>query len=625
VKNARVAVWCAVLPLAAAVSCAKVEPTQTGGGGGRSGGGMGGRMSTTLPPPMPCPGDPPACTDFPADPVPPDDPNVPANPGSMAPFNGGTPPAGNTLCITEPENNTLFPNNWLRPRVKFANPGRELAQIRMKAENQANELIAYTTEDNWKMPKEIWNGLRIHQTTKPVVVTVWLRSGAVGTTQFLTAPVSASGKMVFWAANPYEKGKDLGKVTLTAANRTALDGDSELLGFAVGEEGTVSALKISQVQQMSKNNDGNPAFVRCIGCHVGTPDGAHVAFNDAWPWRMATASIEMNRTGTAMPQVGGGGLQDLQQAGLGISAFSPAHWSAGDYIMITSYGKTRAPMDSEGNPDEHTKNPTPKLAWFDLGSAMAPWADVGGMKDPRLVEGTHMGFITRTGDTRGAASPTWSHDGEWIVYSSTASSLDGRLNNGETDLYKVPYASRLGGQAAPLAGAADADYWEYYPAFSPDDKLVAFTRAPRGQEMYANPNAEIWITPFDGSGPAFKLYANNPPECSGKKSPGVNNHWARWSPSVQVANDGVYYWIIFSSTRAGQTVPTRCVTDAQSCYFPPGGPPPTSATTSHLYIAAVIKREIGWSTTPAIYLWNQPADKINTTPAWEEFKIPKAD
>ena len=34
------------------------------------------------------------------------------------------------------------------------------------------------------------------------------------------------------------------------------------------------------------------------------------------------------------------------------------------------------------------------------------------------------------------------------------------------------------------------------------------------------------------------------------------------------------------------------------------------------------KNEVGYSTYPAIYLYNQPANRLNTTPAWQDFHIP---
>ena len=43
---------------------------------------------------------------------------------------------------------------------------------------------------------------------------------------------------------------------------------------------------------------------------------------------------------------------------------------------------------------------------------------------------------------------------------------------------------------------------------------------------------------------------------------------------------------------------------------------------SQLYITAIVKNEVGYSTYPAIYLYNQPANRLNTTPAWQDFHIP---
>src|SRR5207253_7242661 len=81
-----------------------------GGGGAPARGGLGGAMRPPPPPPPipPCTG---ACTDFPTDPI--VDPGTPSNPGAMF----GT-PTGAGPCVTEPEPHTLFPSNWLRPRVK---------------------------------------------------------------------------------------------------------------------------------------------------------------------------------------------------------------------------------------------------------------------------------------------------------------------------------------------------------------------------------------------------------------------------------------------------------------------------------------------------------------------------
>ena len=75
-------------------------------------------------------------------------------------------------CITEPENGTLLPNNWLRPRVKVSAPGATLLEIRFHAPKEANDLVVYTADDNWAMDKTIWLNLAAHVVDQPITVTV---------------------------------------------------------------------------------------------------------------------------------------------------------------------------------------------------------------------------------------------------------------------------------------------------------------------------------------------------------------------------------------------------------------------------------------------------------------------
>jgi hypothetical protein len=64
------------------------------------------------------------------------------------------------------------------------------------------------------------------------------------------------------------------------------------------------------------------------------------------------------------------------------------------------------------------------------------------------------------------------------VYTSADVTQDGRIsgNNQEVDLHVVLFNDRLGGKVSPLSGAAEPHVAEYYPAFSPDDFVVAFNR-----------------------------------------------------------------------------------------------------------------------------------------------------
>jgi hypothetical protein len=271
----------------------------------------------------------------------------------------------------------------------------------------------------------------------------------------------------------------------------------------------------------------------------------------------------------------------------GIVTFSAQHWAAGDHIAVTSLSADAV-------------DPAAKLMWMELDSGQS-------------------GLLARDGDPAGAAAPSFSHDGLRIVYTSTNANQDGRLGVGTADLYTIPFGDRAGGSATPIPGASSADAAEYYPAFSPDDRLAAFNRlsqsdasvTPTGQPydggMFFNPAAEVWVVPVAG-GPAVRLRANDPPACTPPVKPnprvypdkaGWDNSWAKWSPEVGVADERRFYWLIFSSYRYDIS--------------PPRG---------QLYMTAVVTTEVGTMTYPAVYLWNQDLTTSNHTPAWEKFEIP---
>ncbi|MBV9947682.1 MAG: hypothetical protein JOZ69_12585, partial [Myxococcales bacterium] len=144
---------------------------------------------------------------------------------------------------------------------------------------------------------------------------------------------------------------------------------------------------------------------------------------------------------------------------------------------------------------------------------------------------------------------------------------------------------------------------EYYPAFSSDDKLVAFNRVPVGTSMYNQPAAEVYLVPYNNGqgGTAERLKANDPPSCSGLMSPGVQNTWPKWAPNVQQGPDGrLYYWVTFSSTRH-----------------------PKAQKRQQLYVAGIVYNPDTkqFTTYSGIYLWNQSSQANNLIPSWQNFQI----
>jgi hypothetical protein len=210
-------------------------------------------------------------------------------------------------------------------------------------------------------------------------------------------------------------------------------------------------------------------------------------------------------------------------------------------------------------------------------------------------QGKGWDVLKRDGDTGAAGGAAFSHDGKNVVYFSAPSIGAGLIDGaGQSDLFMVPYSDRKGGTATKLY--ADAAWSSYYPQFSSDDALVAFNRVPRGQTSYNDAAAEISVmSPKPGATPT-RLVANDPPVCSGVKSPGITNSWPKWAPLATSSGGKTYYWLTFSSTRVG------------------GSP--------QIYVAPVVTEGDKITTYPALYLWNQPATEHNHTPAWDVFALP---
>jgi hypothetical protein len=645
----------AALASAGALSCARSgsDGSQSGGGtffppGDQGPGLVMGHTPTSST--TACTRTTPACTsmckDFPSGPVidlhpgdgapvtPADAASHFADPGSMS---GGP-------CLVEPQDGTLIPQNWLRPRFRYKPAGgQNLYEIRLHADSETDDYVVYTTSTTWKMPNGRmpgtagdWDTIRASIWGQDITVTVRgvnmndPSSKPTGTRgKFRIAPAGAGGAMIYWAA---------------VGDKNGL---SWLEGFNVGDENVSSVLTTNQVKlQISRDQGGNPqtnnstqppGSVECIGCHAAIPDGVDggigksVAFVDFYPWTGVSAEVDVDAGGAIPPWLTPAGAQAFSQPWVGLPTFSKADWATGRHIAIASYGCP--PGTAAGGASWYPWNgsgcsnqPGAGLAWFDLSSTATAVTsnnsyDVGmGVLNG---QGTSWGMLARTGDPRGAEFANFSHDGKTIVYVSTDGGKDGRLDKGTVaDLYTVPYNDRQGGAAAPVMGASDPAWAEFYPSFSPNDALIAFNRAPIAENMHYNAHDEVFVIP-SGGGSAARLVANDPPNCLGASSPGVTNSWPKWSPSVQKCTDGLtYYWIIFSSSRDGNTFNLANFKDPK---------PSAAVPTSQLYLTAItIDTSNKLQMYPALFVWNQPAQSAafggdhqsNHTPVWEEVAIP---
>ena len=127
-----------------------------------------------------------------------------------------------------------------------------------------------------------------------------------------------------------------------------------------------------------------------------------------------------------------------------------------------------------------------------------------------------------------SAFPTWSNDGNTIVYASTPAGCtepqgctpgdqDGRLNVGRTDLYAVPYNNKAGGAATPVPGASTLVARGVLPGVLARRQAASpYTRGARraGDVREPERGALRGAVRDRRAGAAIRLDANDPPACT---------------------------------------------------------------------------------------------------------------
>ncbi|HEY3495564.1 MAG TPA: hypothetical protein VGK73_12795 [Polyangiaceae bacterium] len=569
------------------------------------------------------------CNDFPADPI------IVEGTPATAPTQFGTPGSAAGPCVAEPADGTLFPHNWLRPRIRWTG-NSQVYEVRVHTARQANDLVVYTNKTEYYIPREIWSGvaggsqgLARNNYEEDIVVTVRGPNTAGTSVTFRTAAVDAGGSMVYWAS------------VKTQTSESPADGDAAgwLMGFSVGDESVVEALRVLDVDAQIRSYAAEPKRGACIGCHTSTPDGEAVSFTTFWPWSGSIAGITPENRGQIPSFVTPSGLTAIQQMWMGAWTYSPGQWTETRKIAIASYG-----ANDIGWPDgDMNKTNRDNLLWMNIATTTPATVPTQAWEVKQnwtpMARGVALGILPRTVDTRAALMPDFSNSGSTIAYTSSSNSLDGRIGEiNDTDIYTVPFNEGNGGPATALAGAAQQGTAEYYPNYSADDGFVAFNRIanvesirnPSGQgfanHLYYRPESDIWVVAPGGSasagpnetseGGAIRLKANDADSCNTLVASrrGALNSWAKFSPRVETIAGKTYYFLIFSSTR--DTPESQRVTVSDPQYAP------NETLYSRLFMAAFTVEGGVVTTHPAVYLWNQDETSNNLTPAWDEFKIP---
>jgi len=570
------------------------------------------------------------------------------------------------LCVLEPQLSSssapgaMFPSNWLRPRFRVAAADFDLYEIRLHSDAERHDLVVYTRQRTWYLPQDIWHGQgsnaglgaaaagsEIDVTIRALDLSAPLTAARVSGS-FNVAPAVASGSILFpsettWAATP-----DSHKV----------------LGFSVGDEGVQAALTLPQVAWAGQFvEDGSylngyydypklagfvDGQVRHIDRPALTPDGQALAFSDDYPYALGISQLTAGPVGSIPSYVGKGALGMLRMPWLGSPTLSRGHWALKDRILVSSYGSTfssgaarTTPWQSlpsysgSGSANDWVK--WHRLVWFDLEASFT--VDLvslgyGSAVDARYTavtaaKGSSWGLIA-TGDTGVSnVTPSFNPAGDTLVYVATDYSRSGYPDALATtaDVRLVPYNSRAGGTSQPLAGASDPDSLEYEPTFSPDGKLIAFSRAATGgpDGPFRNRYAEVNVSPVSGGNRA-RLLANDPNLCAGDPAPlALLNGSPAWGPNPVHQDGHTYYFLIFTSARKyGDEFATQFQLQGNDDSN-------TLRTSTQLYLTTIAVDDTNGSITsyPAIYIWNQNRTATtgvtafaNMTPVWGTTVLP---
>lgn len=185
------------------------------------------------------------------------------------------------------------------------------------------------------------------------------------------------------------------------------------------------------------------------------------------------------------------------------------HTVAGEEVILPLINGSYLAWSSDGNRAAISVNDQDIQILDLVTGSLTPLA---GASDPNVVE----------------TMPSWSSDDQTIAFvraDSTAADDPASIDV-PADIYTVPVA---GGVALPLIGAS-GDGFNYYPAYSPDGRWLAFTRHTDGQDTYADSAADIYLVPA-GGGERIFLRANSE----------TADSWPSWSPDSQ--------WLGFGSNR----------------------------------------------------------------------------
>jgi hypothetical protein len=248
----------------------------------------------------------------------------------------------------------------------------------------------------------------------------------------------------------------------------------------------------------------------CVGCHVLSRDGEHMAvsFEGGYGY-LATLNVRDPGAYTA------GGPSGPERG-----AF--AAFFDDDRSVLAVFDGQASPLGGDGDATDPRN-----------GQILAYDATTGAVDAARQVP---------IGAGHRAAHVTVAPDGRTAVYVDYADSAERPFHEARGSIMAIGYDPERRAWGAPrVVVPYDGVSNNYYPSVSPDGRWVLFNRAPG--DAYDNPEASIWVVPLDGSRAPIEL-AN-----AGAVAHATNS-WPRWAPFMRADELGATrLWFTFSSKR----------------------------------------------------------------------------
>ncbi len=269
----------------------------------------------------------------------------------------------------------------------------------------------------------------------------------------------------------------------------------------------------------------------CANCHTYSLDGRHMAIDMDYGGDKGAFLYTHMKKEVVIDN-------DLIYSWQAISPSEPASYNMGLFARISPDGRFVAGTVNETSVfvmmddlffSQLFYPATGKIAIFDTRT-----------KNFSLLRGARL-------DNRVQTSPTWSPDGNIILFSAVSTNPEliqkvvakeilkessnqkiSDLNKKypvQFDIYALPFNHGNGGEAKPLKGASHNGYSNYFPRYSPNGRWIVFTQSPTG--LVLQPDSKLVIIPSEGGKPR-PLNSNQP----------IMNSWHSWSPNSK--------WMVFT-------------------------------------------------------------------------------